>query len=205
MNQPLDELSELWLHQAGERSADMQHLLTVVEGRASDLERKISRRNWRESVAGIASAGFCSWLVWWDDFWLVKAGAAIMALGSLWVVIYLRRYGRAKADPSLEQSLVAYTDALLKQYDHQIQVLIGAKYWYILPMYIGMMVFIAGMTARLPREMLGWTHVARPVVVTAAAVLAWWLNEVKAVGWLHKEREHLLAMLGLDGSRAPDS
>ena len=60
-------------------------------------------------------------------------------------MVYIRRYGSsALPDPMPDQSLAAYRQALAAKYDHQIRLLRSAKFWCLLPMYLAVLVMLAG-------------------------------------------------------------
>jgi hypothetical protein len=78
-----------------------------------------------------------------------------MACG-LWIIYFLVRYGRSSAPANPEQDFNAYRRALVERYDHQIQLLKSVKYWYLLPLWIGLMLGSTGMVLSGSPERPSW-------------------------------------------------
>jgi hypothetical protein len=57
-----------------------------------------------------------------------------------WIIYFLVRYGSVAvtADPS--QNFLTYAHVLLERYDYQIRLLKAVKYWYLLPLYVGLLI-----------------------------------------------------------------
>ena len=99
----------------------------------------------------------------------------------------------------------SYTRALVERYDHQIRLLKSVKYWYLLPMYVGLLIISAGvLQQRAKGGNLGWWDFAGPVFYTAFFAAVWWLNEVSAVRRLRKLRARLLSITNEDETTSRD-
>jgi hypothetical protein len=95
-----------------------------------------------------------------------------------------------------EQSLLHYQQQLLNRYDQQIGLLKSAKYWYILPLWVGLLFSSAAIFART-RNVSAFVKVT--VLVTVVNGIVWWLNERVAVGRLQEKRRQLMARTGIEG------
>ena len=125
----------------------------------------------------------------------MRTGYFVVAAGAAWIIYYLVRYGntRVSADPS--QSLTDYTRALVERYDHQIRLLKMVKYWYLLPIYTGLLITSVALFLEHGWRIPAWRDFAMPALYTAFFAAVWWLNEVYSVGRLRKQRARLLSMI----------
>jgi hypothetical protein len=189
-----DELRKLWCGQPLRAEATGEELLALVQKRMWHFDRMIAVRNTVESIAaGLVAASF-GWLGLRAHDPLMKVGFFIVAAGAAWIIYYLVRYGNisVSADPS--QSLADYRHALAERYDHQIRLLKTAKYWYLLPIYVGLLITSVALFLQQGWRTAGWWDFEMPALYTIAFAAVWWLNEVYSVGRLRRERARLLSL-----------
>jgi len=188
---PPDELSNLW-QSIPPQPADLQALLREVERRASSFDRTIRRRDWRESIAGFAVAVLFTWLGLRArtplgrvaDFWLAAYG--------LWVVFYLwRNSGPGEAAP--DGTLAEYRRRVIERYERQIRLLRQAKYWYILPLWIGGMLSAYAAFAQTRSFVLLITQAS---AFTATGLLLWWVNQAKGVPYVQNKQRDIMEFFG---------
>lgn len=190
-----DELHDLWCSQPFGKTGRGEDMLDFVEKRTNRFDRAMAVRNWIEcSAAGVVAAisGFSAFRV--GDA-LTRAGSLVIAASAAWIIFYLLRYGKGprEVDPTLD--LRGYAQALVNRYDHQIRLLKSAKYWYLLPPYLGLLVWMLGILRDKARiEGLSWGDSVPPLVCSAVFAAIWWLNEVYSVGRLRQERANLLVL-----------
>jgi hypothetical protein len=170
--------------------------MRMVEAKTKKFDRMVRNRNLREIIAAVIAMAVLGWtLLGSHDPWKMTGGAIIEL--ALVVIIYtLLRYGTAgpALDPS--GSVSEYTQGLLNRFDRQIRLLKAAKYWYLLPMYVGLVVMTLGpVLAGARTAKLSAVLVATLAGFTAFFGFVWWLNEVYAVGKLRKGRAKVEAML----------
>jgi hypothetical protein len=190
-----DDLRDLWTSQPPSVKTKGEDIMALVQKKIRHFDRAIAVRNVLESTAGGAVAVFFGWqgLRAHDAF--MRTGSLVVAAGAAWIIYYIFRYGKksVSADPS--QSVPSYTRALVERYDHQIRLLKSVKYWYLLPMYIGLLIISAGLLfERANAGTLGWRDFGGPAVYTVVFAAIWWLNEVSTVARLRRERSKLLSM-----------
>jgi hypothetical protein len=81
-----------------------------------------------------------------------------------------------------------YRRALALKYEHQIRLLRNVKFWYLLPLYVGLLISSAGLLQEHAQKgVLSWTDAVGPLVYTLIFVGIWWLNEVYTVRKLQRE------------------
>jgi len=190
-----DELRDLWSSQPPFGNTKGEEIMALVQRKTKRFERMIMIRNWTECLAAaVVTVAFSVLAILTGDA-LTRTGAVIVAASAAWIIYYISRHGKANLSVDPSQSLTGYTQALLKQYDHQIKLLRSAKYWYLLPMYIGLLVISAGgLLARTRTVGLSWHDLGGPGFYTAIFAAIWWLNEVNTVKRLRKQRDRLLSM-----------
>ncbi|MCP5111057.1 MAG: hypothetical protein GY953_09500, partial [bacterium] len=110
-----------------------------LSNRASRFQRKIIWRNVREYLAAVVVLGFFGFNLWNTDSVIMRAGAALVIAGTLYVVVQLRRRGAAKevpADLGWRNSIEFHRQELERQRD----LLRSIWRWYLLPLVPGMVV-----------------------------------------------------------------
>jgi hypothetical protein len=190
-----DELGRLWGRDGG-RQCDRAALVAEVERRAQGFERTIRHRDLREAVGGAVVAVLFLWMAAHDRSALERAGHLWVAGCGIWVVVYMRRFARAAGQPVVHQTLAAYQEELMERYQRQIRLLKSAKYWYVLPFWLGLVVSVAGTAIRIG-SVAAFAIGAVPVTLISLGL--WWLNEGPGVRHLEGQRRQLLALTGSEG------
>ena len=122
------------------------------------------------------------------DAWLAACG--------LWIVFYLRRNSGLARTPAPDQSLASYRAELLDRYDRQIRLLKTAKYWYVLPLWVGLMLLEFSYR---PQAKGDSSFLAVVTLMTGILAVVWWLNEGPGVRRLRRKREEVAALVGEEG------
>ena len=190
-----DELQKLWKSQPPCGSVKGNDMLEIVEKKMQKFDRMIAWRNRVECIAAAAVAIFFTWTAVHVPNILMKAGSLVVAGGGVWIIYYMLRHGNVKATVDPSKNLANYTQALVERYDHQIRLLKSVKYWYLLPMYVGLLILSMGISLQRAKEGApAWLDVIGPALCTLVFGVIWWLNEVPAVRRLRNERAHLLSI-----------
>jgi hypothetical protein len=109
------------------------------------------------------------------------------------------RRGAEPPDPNPDQTLEGYQRAMVSKYDHQIRLLRNVKFWYLAPMYVGLLTGSVGLLKeRVEKGAPIWLAVVFPLVYTVLFAFVWWLNEVYSVGKLRRMRERVLSGIGAE-------
>ena len=192
MNKP-DDLGELWQTQpvrVGVKGEDMREAILM---RTAVFDRTIRWRNAGEYIAALVLLP-ALYFVWMLPNTLVHLGCILIAAGTVWIVYYLRRHGSGPADPLPDQSLTSYRRALIAKYDRQIRLARTVKFWYLLPLYAGLMTTVAGLLQMASSHRKSMLFIGvYAVAANAFFVFVWWLNEVRAVRRLEHLRSELLS------------
>jgi len=194
MNEPRDELRELW-EGGGSPQVDIEGVLKTMENKSTEFERIISRRDLREIIFGAAGAIAFGYLAYRSADLLTRVSYAWIAASFLWIIYWLRRNSYLHRSPARDQSVGAYYRALFESYEQQVWLLRTAKLWYVLPIWSGLMLF-AFATWRVQHNIGVLLTLLITFNVTFGFV--WWLNQSWGVRYLRRKQEEL-AKLGRAG------
>jgi hypothetical protein len=197
MNRPHD-LQHLWKTQPVDPGMKGEEMRKLVLKKMEKFDRIIKWRNRTECVAALAVAAFFAYAAWIAPNGIARLGSAIIVGGALWIIYYIRKHGTEPADPNPDQTLAGYQTALARKYDHQIRLLRNVKFWYLLPMYIGLLTLSAGIVAE--KGAFTWKDAFGPLIYTLFFAGVWWLNEVHTVRKLQRRRTQLIS--GMEGDAA---
>ena len=192
---PTDELRQLWQSDINE-AIDQRELMRELERRTRNFDRMNRRHDFRDIVAMLVVAVVYFWFA-------VRAGTTFERVADLWLVVfcgwfifYLRRYAKLSRKPVPEQTLDVYRQALVERYDGQIRLAKSVKYWFILPMWLGQMLYDIAYWVNGGKNI---KFVMVTIFVTAVNALVWWLNEGPAVRYLKRRRRELAVLVGEEG------
>ena len=172
-------------------------MLTMVIERTRKFDRQILLRNVREYVPAFIVTAVFSWFAWKAPTGLERIGDVIVAASGIWVVYYMYRFGAGpKAlDPGV--NLNAYSQLLRESYDREVRLARSVKYWYLLPMYVGLAVVNVGFWMRLRGEGRSPLHaLVSMAIITVGFGGVWALNEIWAVRCLEKLKRQLAGIEG---------
>lgn len=195
-----DELSNIWQSQASSSSTTQkekegEEMLTMVIEKTRKFDRRILLRNVREVVAAAIVSGVFAWFAWEAPSGLERIGDAIVAASGVWTAFYMLRFGSGPGALDPGMNLNAYGQLLHESYDRQMRLARSVKYWYLLPMYVGMAVVSLGVWLRLHGAgHSGWPAFVSMAIITVACGAVWILNGVYAVRCLEKLKRELKGM-----------
>ena len=162
-------------------------MLSEIRSKATKFERQIRRRNLLEYGAAVIVVGAFSRLVWIGQHELVRAGAALIVLATLYVVYRIHRDGSVTAMPE-DLALTTCRDFHRGQLVRHRDLLRSIWMWYLLPFVPGLLVLLIGRAAADPGR------ASRVVMSAMISVLVFlgigWLNQ-RAARKLDREIEAL--------------
>jgi hypothetical protein len=201
MNRP-DDLHELWKTQPVDPVIKGEEMRKIIMKRAAAFDGAIRRRNRRESFAALLVAVFFAIAAWKGHNGIERLGSAIIVAGALWIVYYLRRHGTEVAEPNPDQTLAGYQRALVLKFDHQIRLQRSVKFWYLAPMYIGLLTGTAGLLKETAEKRpLTWMDAGYSLFYTLVFAAVWWWNEVFGVRKLREARTKVIC--GMEEDERP--
>ncbi len=187
-------LEELWKGQVIDTGTKGEEMRRIVLEKTATFDRMIRLRNRIEMVAALFVVATFGYFAWLQRNGLERAGSIIIVAGALWIVYYIRQHGAGPEDPSPDQTVTNYQRALVLKYEHQVRLLRRVKFWYLAPLYIGLLTGSAGMLReRAKQGTLAWADAIVPLSYTLVFAGVWWLNEVYSVRKLQQWRAQILA------------
>jgi hypothetical protein len=163
-----DPLQSLWKSQKQE---DFSMSLADIHARAERFQTRIRVRNWIEyAAAAFVIAAFGYFALTMPD-WLVRAGAALIMAGALYVAWKLNAIARAGAKDDAASWADFHRAELVRQRD----ALRSVWRWYLGPFVPGMVVFLAG---------VAFAPDAAAPLAAKAGVFALGIAVIGAIFWL---------------------
>jgi hypothetical protein len=196
MNPPTDELRQLWQSGPGNGGVNQRELLHQLEQRTRRFDRTIWFRDLRETAAGLLITVVYLWFALHAGSMLERVADLWLAACGVWIASFLLRYSRLSRKPAPEQTLAVYRRELVERYDRQIRLSKSVKYWYVLPLWAGLMLSEA---AHLMNGLDKTRILIVVVFVTLCSAGVWWLNEGPGIRYLERKRRELTALIGEEG------
>jgi hypothetical protein len=192
---PSDELRQLWQSDINE-AMNQRDLLHELERRRRNFDGANRRRNLIDSVSMLVVIVVYLWLAVGERTTFERVADLCLAACAVWVIFYMRRNAKLSRKPAPEQTLGAYRQALVERYDRQIRLWKSAKYWFILPMWLAMLLYDVAYRVNGGKN-IKFAMVL--MVVTVGYAFAWWLYEGRGVRCLERKRRELAALVGEEG------
>jgi hypothetical protein len=136
-----DPLQTIWANQQNE---EFSMSLADIHARAAHFQSRIRTRNLIEYAAAALVIAAFAWIAWLVPQPVVRAGAALIALGAIYVCWRLYAFARAATKAELEAGAQSWADFHRAELARQRQALSTVWRWYLAPFVPGMIVFVAG-------------------------------------------------------------
>lgn len=192
-----EELKDAWQAQPPDRqlSVDLEQLLAEVRRNQLQFRATIFWRDIRE--VGTALVMIPVWLVMgitmklpWSWYLVIPA--------LVWVAVFMlvdrRRHRRPPA--AAEAPLREYLESCLADVEHQIWLLRNVFWWYLLPIALGVLAFVAEVAWRTRQG--GWSALLAAALVTMTCLGVFaaihWMNQFAVRTFLEPRRQELLAL-----------
>jgi len=183
----MTDIRTVWKSQKVEESVTLDN----IREKAKRVQRVIRRRNMVEYIASVFVTIVFGSYVWLLPGPVVKAGSALIIVGTFYVVWQLHRRASAEAVPEQSTAGVVayYRQVLIRQRD----ALRAVWRWYLAPFVPGLLVMMVGFYVDAPaadRMRMLWV-VLIVVLPFIALVFAgvWWLNARVARMLTHRIEE----------------
>jgi hypothetical protein len=190
-----DELRQLWQSDINE-AIDQRELLRELERRRRNFDRANRRRDLQEFVAMLVVIVVYLWFAAHAVTTFERVADVWLAACGVWIIFYVRRYAKLARKPVPEQTLGAYREALVERYNRQIRLSKSMKYWYILPFWMGLLLFALADRVHGGKNI---KFVLVVIFVTAVNGFVWWLNEGPGIRCLERKRQELATLIGEQG------
>jgi hypothetical protein len=151
----LDRLKQRWQEQPAP-SAEWQQGEDVEELRKklNDLRRTAAARDLREYSAVAVVAPIFAWVAVVAPRPLAQAGAAVIVLASIFIVVWMWMAGGRHKEPETDLAVVEFFARDLRYVERQIRLLQTVLWWYLGPLFIGLTLFFLGAAAPMAMRAL---------------------------------------------------
>jgi hypothetical protein len=168
MSREDDELRELWKQE----EPRMDITVEEVAARAAKFQRTIKWRNVREYAAAAFMIVWMAWSMKDPMPILVRIGSVLLAAGVVFVVVTLRRRGRAAHQDAGAAPTSQVLRSLVAELRRQRDLLRDVPRWYLAPFVPGFLLIAIGRFLEQPEK---WPVQVRFLLSTAAifAFVAW--------------------------------
>lgn len=185
----LDALKDPW-QQRGAPAPEWQkgEDMSDLRERMAGLRRAAAARDLREAVAAFAVAGIFTGVAFAASQALARAGAAVVVVSALFIVVWMRVAGGRNREPESDLPVVEFFRRELRFLDRQIRLLRSVFWWYIAPNLIGVELFFLGSGLRGA----WWLLLALPIAIAAGV---YWLNRLAARAHLQPLRDDIARLL----------
>jgi hypothetical protein len=188
-----DRLQKLWTQQTQE---PFTMSLADIHLRAQNFQSRVRARNWIEYGAGVAVVLGFSAIAWAIPDWGIRAGAALIIAGVLYVVWQLSKRAGAAAKPEGQSWVEFHRAELVRQH----KALSSVWSWYLAPFLPGTLVYVFATAF----SSVGDLPLAARLVVLALAI-AWIAAVSGGIAWINAKAAKKLEadIAALDRAREP--
>lgn len=139
-----EELKAAW-QQTNLQAILIPNLVEKIHQRVDQLDAKIKSRDRLEITIAISVIPFFGFLAWVFENPYTRTGCIIVIIASLWIIFVLRRYCKKKSKEG--KTVKEQISTELTYIKKQRRLLQSVIYWYILPIYLGLVFFHVGLSS----------------------------------------------------------
>jgi hypothetical protein len=189
----LDDLQRAWRRRGAPEGAaeSPARELEAARARARELEAMVRRRDRLETLVAFALLPIFSYFALRADGWMVRLGAAILAVSCLAIPLRLRGARRPSPDPGLP--VATFLRLQLELVLNQRRLLLTVPLWYLGPLGLGVILFFAGSSAS------PWLTVLYAALVVASFTWLYRLNRNAVTQELEPRARELRLWIELAG------
>ena len=184
----LEDLKETWQSQSGISKERFDEIGAKVRDSTNLLQKVVFRRDMVETAASGLVVAFASVFLFKAKNWVDWSGYLIVLIGGIAIPIVLWWARRRSLATVSAVNFRDFVDIEIDYLRRQNLVLRMIALWYILPIYVGVVLVMIGLTD--PRRWSPETVVLAAClsVVGGFCVFVWWLNQ-------HARKSHLEPLL----------
>jgi putative copper export protein len=168
-------------------SAD--ELLAFVKSEAKRFDRQILLRDLREVIAGVLAIALIAPTAVRANL-LTRLGTVVVIAALVFIVVRLTRARRESRGDAMDRPVALVLRAEQAKIDTQIRLLETVFWWYVGPLWLGMVMIIAG------RDGISWLTLVLVAALTALSVALLRVNAHAARRYLRPRRDRLAQLLG---------
>ena len=185
-NLPNNSAQQIWQSQPVE---GMEVSVDVIRLRATKFERKISRRNLRETIASLFVIIFFGYFFVTSPGILLRITWALFIAGMIWIVVALRLKGTPKTMPAAMGSSSSM-DFFRSELERQRDLLKNVFPWYLAPLVPGYVALNIAYAFQFPGP-VRWTGLGLLDVIFVAIFIGVWYMNQRAARCLQRSIDEL--------------
>jgi hypothetical protein len=198
-----DDLQSLWLKDnAKPRTKDYSIMLRIAQEKQRSLEEFLHGEDTANYMLALCIAPLTAVFIWLRPIPMMQLGNLILTLtliaGAVATWVNQRR---ARPLLKIDLSVREYQTQMLRLYDRQIRFSKGLKYWYVIPLFVGI--------SLIGYPVLRHLHVPQPLsillILAASAAFeysVWRIYDVKRATDLQRRKDEMKDVLN-DMDRVP--
>lgn len=172
MKETLDNPQQIWQSQPVEGT---KMSVEVIRLRAGRFERKISRRNLRESIAGLGVIALFLYYFATAHDTAYRVTWGLFIAGMIWLIVQLQRKGTPKSMPADIGSSTCL-ELFRSELERQRDLVKDYWTWYIVPLFPGYVALNVAYVLNFPRSLRWLSLGVMDAFFVGMFVLLWKLN-----------------------------
>jgi hypothetical protein len=185
-NHPNNPAQQIWQSQPVE---GMKVSADVIRLRASKFERKISRRNLRESIASLFVIAFFGYFFATSPSISLRITWALFIAGMIWIIIALRLKGTPRTMPTAMGNFSSL-DFFRSELERQRDLLKNVFPWYLAPLIPGYVALNVSYALKFPPS-IRWAGLALLDIIFVAVFGGVWYMNQRAARCLQRSIDEL--------------
>lgn len=186
----LDDAKAYWWsqHDAGTPPLSDDDILALVKSEAKRFDRRILFRDLREMIAAGVAVVLIAPSALHANL-LTRLGVVVLIAALVLIAVKLRRARRMPGAAGMEQPAALVLEGERSKMDAQIRLLESVLWWYLGPIWLAVVMIIAG------RAGASWLTLGCTAVVTLLSLALYQLNMHAARRYLRPRRDELSRLL----------
>lgn len=190
----LDDLKDSWQSQSGISKERFDQIGAGIRNSTNLLQKVIFGRDMVETCASVLVVAFVSALMFRAKNWIDWSGYVMVAIAGITIPIVLW-WARLRSIATVSAAnLRDFVDVEIGYLRRQILVLRWVALWYILPIYIGMVLIMIGLTGPQHSRPEMVVLAVCQVLIGCLCLFIWWLNQRASKTHLEPLLDHYIQM-----------
>lgn len=192
----LEEMKQIWKRQrkSEKEMLTTEQLILLLNNKLISMDEKIRKRDWLEISVAAVTALVCGIILFYTDSFWYRMGCLSLIGASILITYKLQkaRSQDAAHDIQANQPFRKHLREELCKMRAQEKLLKSVLWWYLLPIFIGLLFFVIGFEEPL------WGKTVYLTIVVIVYAYIWWLNQravTKSISPLIKELKEAIAFI----------
>lgn len=173
----LEEMKQIWKRQKSEEEMMTQEqFMMILNNKLISMDEKIKKRDWLEISVAAITAVVCIIILFYTDSMWFRLGCFTLIAACILVTYKLQTAKKKAANQNIRpnQNFSTHLKEELAKMKAQQKLLKSVLWWYLMPIFIGLLFFVIGSDEPL------WSKLVYMTIVVLLYAYIWWMNR-KAV------------------------